>query len=91
MEAIRFIFSDFWVWLGVAVLVGLILQKIIELVKACKQGRKVSTYKVGDVYRVEIENATSRDAEKAMENGRLSGGIPGGADDGKEEKTSHAM
>lgn len=90
MEVIRFVFSDFWVWLGVVALVWLVLQQIIELVKACKRTRKVSTYKVGDVYRVEIENATSRDAERAMENGQVPGGVPGGADGGKE-KTSDAM
>lgn len=86
MELIKFILSSFWVWLGAVVLVGLVLQQMVEFAKACKRGRKVSTYKVGDVYRVEIENATSRDAERAMENGRVPGGVPGGADGGEEKR-----
>lgn len=79
MELIKFVLSSFWVWLGFVVLVGLILSQVVELVKACKQGRKVATYRMGDVYRVEIESATSRDAEKALRGERVPGQPVGGA------------
>ncbi len=66
MEFLRFIFSSFWVWAGFLVLVAVVLNGAAELVKACKQSRKIAVYKVGDVRRVEIENATRRDAAEAV-------------------------
>ena len=72
IEFLRFIFSSFWVWAGFLALVAVALSGAAELVKACKQSRKVAVYKVGDVRRVEIENATRRDAAEAM---RLQSGM----------------
>ena len=66
MEFLRFVFSSFWVWTGFLLLVVAVLNGAAELVKACKQNRKVAVYTVGDVRRVEIENATRRDAAEAM-------------------------
>ena len=72
MELLRFIFSSFWVWAGFLVLVAVVLNGAVELVKACKQSRKVAVYTMGGVRRVEIENATRRDAAEAM---RLQSGM----------------
>lgn len=66
MEFLRFIFSSFWIWAGFLVLVVVALNGAAELVKACKQNRKVAVYTVGDVRRVEIENATRGDAAAEM-------------------------
>lgn len=66
MEFLRFIFSSFWVWAGFLVLVAVVLNGAAELVKACKQSRKVAVYTMGGVRRVEIENATRGDAAAAM-------------------------
>lgn len=66
MEFIRFIFSSFWVWAGFLVLVAVVLSGAAELVKACKQNRKVAVYTMGGVRRVEIENATRKDAAEAV-------------------------
>ena len=41
MEFLRFIFSSFWVWAGFLVLVAVVLNGAAELVKACKQSRKI--------------------------------------------------
>ena len=73
MEFLRFIFSSFWVWAGFLVLVAVVLNGAAELVKACKQNRKVAVYTMGGVRRVEIENATRGDAAAAMR-GEDSGG-----------------
>lgn len=66
MEFLRFIFSSFWVWAGFIALVAVILNGAVELVKACKQSRKVAVYTMGGVRRVEIENATRKDAAEAV-------------------------
>ena len=71
IEFLRFIFSSFWVWAGFLVLVAVVLNGAVELVKACKQSRRVAVYTMGGVRRVEIENATRRDAAEAV---RLQGG-----------------
>lgn len=83
MEFIKFVLSGFWVWLGFVVLVGLVLQQLVELVKACKKTRKVAMYRMGDVYRVEIENATNRDVEKALRGQKVPGEPVGGSDNAK--------
>lgn len=66
MEFIRFIFSSFWVWLGFLVLIGAAGEAVSSVVKAAKQNRKVAVYRVGDVKRVEIENATRGDVSAAL-------------------------
>lgn len=62
MEFLRFIFSSFWVWLGFIILLSMVGGGVIELVKACKRGRKVTGCRVGQRWHVEIENATAEDA-----------------------------
>lgn len=66
MEFLRFIFSSFWVWLGFVILVGTIGNSIVETVKACKRGRKVSVVKMGACVNTTIENATKDDAQNAV-------------------------
>lgn len=66
MEFLRFIFSGFWVWLGFIVLVSVTGGGVIELVKACKRSRKVTSYRVGQNWRVEIENASAGDVQRAI-------------------------
>ncbi len=78
MEFLRFIFSSFWIWAGFLLLVVAVLNGAAELVKACKQNRKVAVYTVWDVRRVEIENATRGDAAAAI---RLQKDDEGGPND----------
>lgn len=66
MEFIRFIFSSSWVWMGFIVLVLSVAGAAAEIIKAAKQNRKVAVYRVGDVKRVEIENATRGDVTAAL-------------------------
>lgn len=66
MEFIRFVFSSFWVWLGFIVLILSTAGAAAEIIKAAKQNRKVAVYRVGDVKRVEIENATRGDVSAAL-------------------------
>lgn len=66
MEFLRFIFSSFWVWAGFLVLVAVVLNGAVELVKACKQNRKITAYRIGERYHVTVENANRRDAAEAV-------------------------
>lgn len=66
MEFLRFIFSSFWVWLGFVILVSMTGGGVIELVKACKRNRKVTAYRIGDRWHVEVENATKDEAKSIM-------------------------
>lgn len=77
MEFLRFIFSSFWVWLGFMCMVVAFFggtQELVkvgaagmaELVKICKRNRKVSGYRVGERWRLEIEDASSADAQNAF-------------------------
>ena len=61
MELLQFVFSSFWVWLGCVVL-------IVAATAAAgfRQKRKVSVYHVGDVTRVEVENAGRADIPAAV-------------------------
>lgn len=61
-----FIFQSFWHWLGFIVLVLAVAGAAAEIIKAAKQNRKVAVYRVGDVKRVEIENATRGDVTAAL-------------------------
>ena len=66
MEFLRFIFSSFWVWLGFMLLVSMVGGGVIELVKACKRGRKVTVVKMGASVHTTIENATKDEAQNAV-------------------------
>jgi hypothetical protein len=37
MNILQLIFSDFWVWLGTLILIGVTLDGIAEIIKACKK------------------------------------------------------
>ena len=66
MEFLRFIFSSFWVWLGFTILVSMVGSGVIELVRACRRERKVSGYRIGQQWRMEIEGASAADARSAF-------------------------
>lgn len=46
MELLQFVFSDFWIWLGSFCLLYCILDKLADIVRACKRN-KLSTYMKG--------------------------------------------
>ena len=48
MEIIRFVLSNFWVWLGAVILILAIGQAAVEVIKAVHPSRKISAYKIGD-------------------------------------------
>ena len=63
MELLQFVFSSFWVWLGCVVL---IVAAVATAAAGFRQKRKVSVYHVGDVTRVEVENAGRADIPAAV-------------------------
>ena len=65
MELLQFVFSSFWVWLGCVVLI-VAAGEAVATAAAFRQKRKVSVYHVGDVTRVEVENAGRADIPAAV-------------------------
>jgi hypothetical protein len=63
MELLQFVFSSFWVWLGCVVAAG---EAVATAAAGFRQKRKVSVYHVGDVTRVEVENAGRADIPAAV-------------------------
>ena len=55
MDALRFIFSSFWIWLGFTTLVAVVLKYLVDAIKAIRNTRNV-----------EIENATKADVADAI-------------------------
>lgn len=70
MALVLFIFSSFWVWLGFIILIYTVFSGAAEVVRACKRNRKVTTYRVGNSWRMEIENASDGDVVSAELSGR---------------------
>lgn len=66
MEIIRFILSNFWVWLGAVILILAIGQAAVEVIKAVRPSRKISAYKIGDRWRMEIDGARRGDIAAAI-------------------------
>lgn len=75
MELLQFVFSSFWVWLGCVVLIVAAGEAVATAAAGFRQKRKVSVYHVGDVTRVEVENA-GRAAGRFVH--RRKGGVPDG-------------
>lgn len=61
MEIIKFVLSNFWVWLGAVILILTIGQAAAEVIKAVRPPRKISTYKIGERWRMEIDGARRGD------------------------------
>ena len=51
---------------GFVILVSMVGGGIIELVKACKRNRKVSGYRVGQRWKLDVENASADDVQHAF-------------------------
>ena len=66
MEIIRFVLSNFWVWLGAVILILAIGQAAVEVIKAVRPSRKISAYKIGDRWRMEIDGARRGDIVAAI-------------------------
>lgn len=66
MEFLQFVFSSFWVWLGFVIMLLMIGGGLIELVKACKRGRKITVVRTGKSVHTTIENATKEEAKNAV-------------------------
>ena len=66
MELLQFVFSSFWVWLGCVVLIVAAGEAVATAAAGFRQKRKVSVYRVGDVTRVEVENAGRADIPAAV-------------------------
>ncbi len=68
MEFIRFIFSNFWIWMGFFLLVNGALSGIVQAIRYCqKNGRKIKVCRLaGDKWTIEIENATEVDVVTAL-------------------------
>lgn len=67
MDALRFIFSSFWIWLGFTTLVAVVLKYLVDAIKAIHNTRNVKIYTFENGNRtVEIENATKADVADAI-------------------------
>lgn len=67
MDALRFIFSSFWIWLGFTTLVAVVLKYLVDAIKAIRNTRNVKIYTFENGNRtVEIENATKADVADAI-------------------------
>ena len=44
MDALRFIFSSFWIWLGFTTLVAVVLKYLVDAIKAIRNTRNVKIY-----------------------------------------------
>lgn len=67
MEALRFIFSSFWIWLGFTTLVAVVLKYLVDAIKAIRNTRNVKIYIFENGNRtVEIENASLADIEELV-------------------------
>lgn len=66
MEIIRFVLSNFWVWLGAVILILAIGQAAVEIIKAVHPARKISTYKIGDRWHMEVDGARRGDIAAAI-------------------------
>ena len=56
MEFVRFIFSRFWVWLGFAVLVYIVMYGLTEIIKACQKVKVICVYEGPNGRTVEARN-----------------------------------
>ena len=67
MDALRFIFSSFWIWLGFTTLVAVVLKYLVDAIKAIRNTRNVKIYTFENGNRtMEIENATKADVADAI-------------------------
>ena len=67
MDALRFIFSSFWIWLGFTTLVAVVLKYLVDAIKAIRNTRNVKIYTFENGNRTaEIENATKADVDDAI-------------------------
>lgn len=64
MNLITFVFSGFWVWLGFVILVGLVLQQVVEMIKAIRTKKQVEAYRIGERWHFKITGASKADIEK---------------------------
>lgn len=67
MDALRFIFSSFWIWLGFTTLVAVVLKYLVDAIKALRNARVVRIYRFDNgQQKIEIENATNKDVADAI-------------------------
>lgn len=72
MDALRFIFSSFWIWLGFTTLVAVVLKYLVNAIEAICRGRKVKIYNFENGNRtVEIENASLDGIEEIIKARKL--------------------
>lgn len=66
MNLITFVFSGFWVWLGFVILVGLVLQQVVEMIKAIRTQKQVEAYRIGERWHFKVTGASKADIKKMM-------------------------
>ena len=67
MDALRFIFSSFWIWLGFTTLVAVVLKYLVDAIKAIRNTRNVKIYTFENGNRnEEMETATKADVDDAI-------------------------
>lgn len=67
MDALRFIFSSFWIWLGFTFLVAVVLKYLVDAISALRGTRQVKVYAFEDGKQtVEVNNATAADVDSIV-------------------------
>ncbi len=66
MEIVKFILSGFWTWAGAIGLTLIIAAAIIAVIKVNRDTRKITAYRIGSRWHVQIEGARRGDIDKAI-------------------------
>ncbi len=66
LELVKFILSVFWAWLGFTVLAYTVFAGIVAIINACKRNRKVTAYRIGNRWHIQVENASKEDVMTAI-------------------------
>lgn len=67
MEIIRFVLSNFWVWLGAVILILAIGQAAVEVIKVVHPTRKIDAYRIGERWHIEIDGAGRGDVATVIQ------------------------
>ena len=67
MEVLRFVFSDFWIWLGLLILIATVGNYIVEAIRAARPRRKIEACGFEGRWQVKIDGANKTDVAVALQ------------------------
>ncbi len=66
MEIVKFILSGFWTWAGAVALTLIIAAAIIAVIKVNRQTWKITAYRIGSRWHVQIKGVSLGDIDKVI-------------------------